>query len=73
MFNREDLKIPALICAIGALNWGLVGLFNFDLIAFLFGIMTTISRIIYALVGFAGVWIIYQMFKANLRRVELIK
>ncbi|MBE7706570.1 MAG: DUF378 domain-containing protein [Cyanobacteria bacterium SIG30] len=40
---------------IGALNWGLVGLFGFDLVAFLFGEMTLLSRIIYSLVGLSAI------------------
>ena len=43
---------------IGAINWGLIGFFNFDLVAFLFGNMTWISRIIYALVGIAGLYML---------------
>ena len=43
---------------IGAINWGLIGFFNFDLVAFLFGSMTWISRIIYALVGIAGLYML---------------
>lgn len=39
---------------IGALNWLLIGLFNFDLVAMLFGEMSVISRIIYVLVGISG-------------------
>ena len=39
---------------IGAINWGLVGLFNFDLVATLFGTMSIASRVIYTLVGIAG-------------------
>ena len=40
---------------IGALNWGLVGFFNFDLVAFLLGDMTIWSRIIYGLVGLSAI------------------
>lgn len=40
---------------IGALNWGLIGFFRFDLVAFLFGNMTFLSRIVYALVGLAAI------------------
>ena len=40
---------------IGALNWGLVGFFRFDLVSFLFGDMTAFSRIIYSLVGLSAV------------------
>ena len=39
---------------IGALNWGLIGLFNFNLVASIFGDMTLVSRIIYALVGISA-------------------
>ena len=43
---------------IGAVTWGLIGFFQFDLIAFLFGNMSWLSRIIYALVGIAGLYLI---------------
>ncbi len=43
------------IVLIGATNWGLVGFFNFDLVAFLFGEMTTVTRIIYAAVGISAI------------------
>jgi len=43
---------------IGAINWGLIGFFGFDLVAFLFGDMSWISRIIYALVGIAGLYML---------------
>ncbi len=48
--------VAYVLIIIGALNWGLVGFFNFNLVAWLFGAMTTISRIIYALVGLAGIY-----------------
>lgn len=43
---------------IGAANWGLIGLFKFDLVAFLFGSMTLLSRIIYTIVGICGIYLI---------------
>ena len=43
---------------IGAVNWGLIGLFKFDLVAFLFGSMTLLSRIIYTIVGIFGIYLI---------------
>ncbi len=43
---------------IGAINWGLIGFFSFDLVAWIFGNMTWISRIIYALVGLFGLYLI---------------
>lgn len=39
---------------VGAINWGLIGLFNFDLVATLFGPMSVVSRVIYTIVGIAG-------------------
>lgn len=42
---------------IGAINWGLIGFFRFDLVAFLFGNMSWLSRIIYALVGISGLYL----------------
>ena len=43
---------------IGAVNWGLIGLFKFDLVAFLFGSMTLLSRNIYNIVGICGIYLI---------------
>lgn len=59
------MDIAALILmVIGALNWGLIGLFRFDLVAAIFGGQTAaISRVIYTLVGIAGVWGITMLFK----------
>jgi hypothetical protein len=46
------------IAIIGAINWGLIGFFRFDLVAFLFGEMTLFSRIVYGLVGISGLYVI---------------
>ena len=43
---------------IGAINWGLIGFFKFDLVAWLFGTLTLLTRIIYALVGISGLYCI---------------
>lgn len=57
--NSSCLDYTALIIAIiGAVNWGLIGFFNFDLVAFLFGNMSWLSRIIYGVVGIAGLYLI---------------
>ena len=49
-------KIALVFVIIGALNWGLIGLFDFNLVAFLFdNISVVISRIIYSLIGVAGI------------------
>ena len=55
-------KIALVLIIIGALNWGLIALFNFDLVATIFGDMTVISRIIYGLVGISGLWGIKLLF-----------
>lgn len=47
-------KTALVLTIIGAINWGLIGIFDFDLVATIFGSMSTISRIIYTLVGIAG-------------------
>ena len=59
------LDMIALILAIvGGLNWGLIGIFQFDLVAWIFGGQTaTFSRIIFALVGIAGLWCITLLFR----------
>ena len=55
-------KIALVLIIIGAINWGLIGLFNFNLVANIFGDMTIISRIIYGLVGLSGLWGIKLLF-----------
>ena len=50
--------IALILSIIGCLNWGLVGIFRFDLVAWLFGSLTLLSRIIYALVGISGLYCI---------------
>jgi len=54
-------KLSFLLILIGALNWGLVGLFRLDLVALLLGDMSTLSRIIYILVGAGGVIVIMNI------------
>ena len=51
-------RIALILAVIGGLNWGLVGLFRFDLVAFLFGDMSWLSRIVYAIVGICGLYLI---------------
>ena len=54
-FNGLDW-IAQILLIVGGLNWGLVGLFNLDLVATLFGEGTLISRIVYILVGLSALW-----------------
>lgn len=57
-------RIALLLLIIGGINWGLVGIFQFDLVAFLFGGAAAIlSRIIYVLVAISAIWCISLFFK----------
>ena len=57
-------KISLILVIIGALNWGGIGLFGFDTVAYLFGGQNaTVSRVIYTLVGLAGVWCVSLLFR----------
>ena len=59
-------RVALVLGIIGALNWGIVGLFRFDCVAFLFGGQTgAIIRVIYALVGLAGLWCITMLFRED--------
>ncbi len=55
-------KICLLLTIIGAINWGLIGIFDFNLVDAIFGIGSMLSRIIYSLVGIAGLVNIYLLF-----------
>jgi len=56
----------AVLLVVGGLNWGLVGLFNFDLVATLFGTMSAPSRIVYAVVGISAIY--YLIAWKSIRR-----
>ena len=57
--NSKIIDYTALtIVIIGAINWGLIGFFNFNLVSFLFGGFGWISRIIYAVVGICGLYLV---------------
>ena len=58
-------KIALALSIIGSLNWGLVGLFGFDLVAFITGDLTVLARIIYILIAIAGIWCITMLFRGN--------
>ena len=55
-------KICLLLTIIGAINWGLIGIFDFNLVDTIFGVGSMLSRIIYSLVGIAGLVNIYLLF-----------
>ncbi len=59
-------RIALILTIIGAINWGSVGIFKFDLVAWLFGGQTSIlSRIVYTVVFLAGLWCISLLFRAR--------
>ena len=61
--------IALILSIIGSINWGLVGLFQFDLVAWLFGGQSAlISRIIYTVIALAGLWCITTLFRRNFIR-----
>lgn len=55
------------LVVIGAINWALVGLFNFNLVAAIFGPLSAISRIIYVLVGISGLYLLFAATQLNQR------
>ncbi|MBR5489753.1 MAG: DUF378 domain-containing protein [Oscillospiraceae bacterium] len=60
-------RIALILSIVGGLNWGLVGLFRFDLVAYIFGGQTsTVSRVVYVLVGLAAIWCISLLFRGRL-------
>lgn len=63
-------SIALALVIIGAINWGLIGFFQFDLVAALFGDMSILSRIIYALVGLCGLYAISFFAKLHYDRVN---
>ena len=59
-------RISLILVVIGALNWGSIGLFQFDIVAWIFGGQgAVVSRIIYTLVALAGVWCLSLLFREN--------
>ena len=57
-------KIALTLVVIGAVNWGSIGLFGFDIVGFLFGGSSSLlSRIIFTIVGLAGLWCVSILFK----------
>lgn len=64
-------KIALILVIIGALNWGAIGLFSFDAVAFICGGATTVlARIIYTVVALAGIWCIALLFTKDVEHIE---
>lgn len=63
--------IALILSIIGSINWGLVSLFQFDLVAWIFGGQDAVfSRIIYGIIGLAGLWCISLLFRKNRPNVD---
>ena len=65
--NAADITATILVI-IGGLNWGLVGFFNYNLVDAIFGAGSVLARIIYAIVGLAAVYMIYDLYKMTSRQ-----
>ena len=64
-------KISLVLVIIGAINWALIGIFQFDLVAYLFGGQAAVvSRIVYTIVGAAGLWCISLLFSERVSAKE---
>ena len=57
--------VAVVIVIVGALNWGLVGFFKWNLVEAILGIGSTMTRIVYGLVGIAGLYSIFSLYKAG--------
>ncbi len=63
--------IALILSIIGSINWGLVSLFQFDLVAWIFGGQDAVfSRIIYGIIGLAGLWCITLLFRRGKERID---
>ena len=58
-------RIALILAIIGGLNWGSIGLFRFDLVAWICGQASVVARVIYTLVGLAAIWCISLLFRGR--------
>ena len=64
-------RIALILTVVGALNWGSVGLFKFDLVAWIFGGQDAVlSRIVYTVVALAGIWCISLLFRERVENMD---
>jgi len=57
--------IAMILLIVGGLNWGLIGLLDFDLVGFIFGAMSIVSRIVFILVGLSAIYVLFTSTKKN--------
>jgi uncharacterized membrane protein YuzA (DUF378 family) len=62
--------IPMVLLLAGGLNWGLIGLFHFDLVAYLFGDMSPVTRVVYVAVGLSALYSLYMASRLSRRQHE---
>ena len=58
-------RLALALVVIGALNWGLIGIFGFNLVSWIFGSVTVLSRLVYILVGLGGIWSLSLLFRTD--------
>ena len=64
-------RVALIVAILGAINWGSIGLFRYDLVAAIFGGQTaTLSRIVYSVIALAGIWCITLLFRNHRRHAE---
>jgi len=66
-------KLTLLLLIVGGLNWGLVGLLDFDLVAALFGDMSLLSRVVYSLVGLSALYQLIPLFAGEGSRKSAVR
>ena len=66
-------KVTLVLLIVGGLNWGLVGLFNFDLVAAIFGEISLLSRLVYSLVGLSALFQLIPLFGGEVTRNSTVR
>lgn len=62
-YMKKVEQLATLLVIVGALNWGLVGLLNINLVNALFGAWPAVEKVVYVLVGVSGLWLLYDWYK----------
>lgn len=65
--NVADI-IATILVIVGGLNWGLIGFFNYNLVDAIFGAGSIVARVVYAIIGLAAVYMIYDLYKLTSRQ-----
>lgn len=63
-------RVSLVLVILGALNWACIGLFSFNLVDYTFGAGTALSRIIYTVIGIAGIWCVSLLFRDRRSHIE---